>query len=127
MWPGAKGSLAIFVSTRMKIAKRGTETPRLMSAVRELQPTLPPRSRATRSVVTAAINTAAPVKSMRAKFFLQSESSVRGMCKTKNTATNASMHNGTCPRNAHRQPTESARIPPIGPPDVDPRAAITLR
>lgn len=95
MWPGANGSLATFISTKTKSTNKGNEALIETMVIVALQETLLPRSKARRRKKTALMSTAAPRKSIRASFFLQSTSSCLGKCMAKKTVTNATAHSGT--------------------------------
>ena len=97
---GANGSAATFSSTKMKIAKRGKETQSEATVIGAFQDSLLPRSRPTRSVMTAQRSTAAPRKSTRFSLVFQSKLSALGNLRANETTTNARAQRGTCPKKA---------------------------
>lgn len=130
MCPGAKGSTANLCSMSPSKINKGGERHNESSVTGALQATLLPRSSPSRRVKTAHIKTIAPTKSTRLSFDFQSELSILGNLNMRTTAMNATAQRGACARKAlvsiskfhmvsacevshHRQPIESANMPPI--------------
>ena len=100
MRPGAKGSAAIFNSTRMKSMNNGKDTQSDTMVTGAFHESLLPRSRPRRIVKIAHTSTRAPRKSTRFSLVFQSELSILGNFRTSRTTTNAKAQRGTWPKKA---------------------------